>query len=516
MDKREDFRHLDDELRGQTREKGWRRSGLKLLISNPRNSTFRRLSTSQAAFNDNARAPTVAANRSNATIASFNNLNKSATGYQTANYSWSNDYPGAQAVNSRAQRVTVHYANGQAPTLEMRFSALDMPSPAVLAEAVKSRPQSEWLTANTRATARLSLTNAFKREVSDSSQHSISRPTPTRSQTTQGLTSADRQRYKRNNSFVRHESVMSAESLASDSLEVVRDLAGRFPGLPSRVTGKSPSGESVINGYNSDDGYPVMGVSRHPSYNKGHKTGQSLASTVNTISPSNSLTKRKPVPSIPRLETVRASAQTVAVYVDEDHEVSYDFKGSDTVASSPYSQVSSPFGTTSRRVSTIGTPDTDAQNPFSYDNSALPSGKSEAFEDGNNGSGESVNSAQWLATASRAKRAQAVDIAAYRAGIKTSKTASPTYSEALSERGEFGNRITSDNSVEIPWLTNDDAESIKGVGKAPRKTTPEPTHVGFSRKSITLEHRKGASSGTHMSSVGEELRRDPEVSGQAV
>nr|GAT57102.1 predicted protein [Mycena chlorophos] len=40
------------------------------------------------------------------------------------------------------ERVTVHYGSGAAPTLSMRFSGLDMPSPAVIAESVKSRPVS--------------------------------------------------------------------------------------------------------------------------------------------------------------------------------------------------------------------------------------------------------------------------------------------------------------------------------------------------------------------------------------
>lgn len=42
--------------------------------------------------------------------------------------------------------MTVHLEKGHAPTLEMRFSGLDMPSPAVLAENINSRPRSELFT----------------------------------------------------------------------------------------------------------------------------------------------------------------------------------------------------------------------------------------------------------------------------------------------------------------------------------------------------------------------------------
>jgi len=89
-----------------------RRKGEKLraLISNPRVSTFRRMS--QPNLGVDARSPSV----------SF--------------------FPNAKPAP--AERVTVRYRQDKAPTLLLRFSNLNIPSPTSLQESINSRPVSSW------------------------------------------------------------------------------------------------------------------------------------------------------------------------------------------------------------------------------------------------------------------------------------------------------------------------------------------------------------------------------------
>lgn len=49
------------------------------------------------------------------------------------------------ALKMSAQRVTVNYGPGHTPTLEMRFSALGIPSPFAVVNSTKLPPSAEWL-----------------------------------------------------------------------------------------------------------------------------------------------------------------------------------------------------------------------------------------------------------------------------------------------------------------------------------------------------------------------------------
>ncbi|KAK1230563.1 hypothetical protein PQX77_006340 [Marasmius sp. AFHP31] len=126
VDFSEDFRVLQDEMANRQKAKRGFRASLRPFISNPRHSTFRQLSPTASAFHRGARSPGV------------NGMDTFAAIKATVE------------SQSRAprQRVTIHFdeTTGLAPTLEMRFSTLNMPSPAIIAETVKSRPASEWIT----------------------------------------------------------------------------------------------------------------------------------------------------------------------------------------------------------------------------------------------------------------------------------------------------------------------------------------------------------------------------------
>ncbi|KAF9025831.1 hypothetical protein BDZ89DRAFT_1135245 [Hymenopellis radicata] len=104
--------------------RGRRISHPRVLISNPRLSTFRQLSPSATEFHTTPRATSATNDRGIGP--------RATTGLGLAQFT-------DLKTQKPAQRVTIHFAAG-APKLQMRFSALDMPSPATIADSVKSRP----------------------------------------------------------------------------------------------------------------------------------------------------------------------------------------------------------------------------------------------------------------------------------------------------------------------------------------------------------------------------------------
>jgi hypothetical protein len=110
---------------------------------------------------------------------------------------------------------------------------------------------------------------------------------------------------------------MSSDSLASDFLEAVRDLAIQFPGLPIRTMEKF---HGSVHGdyYEWENEYPVHGVPRETST----KTYRSECSLTSVVSRNNSLAKRKPhcsLTSMPPMPT----AKNDSMQADADHEVSH-------------------------------------------------------------------------------------------------------------------------------------------------------------------------------------------------
>jgi hypothetical protein len=336
--------------------------------------------------------------------------------------------------------------------------------------------------------------------------------------------STKKHRYKRSNSYTPEARPMSSDSLASDSLEAVRDLAAQFPGLPSRVTRKF-HGSIQGDDYEWEDEYPVHGVSRETST----KTYRSEHSLTNMVSRSSSLAKRKPPPQLDINAADAASkapSQNDSMRAEAGHEVSHYFQGDDTAASSPYTQVSSSFGFGSRRESLVETPATDhGHNPFIGD-AAPPSSKSQTSASSEYGSGESIQSAEWLATALRGQRVKVVDLEAYRSGAgPVSKAEARSLSDVHTAPDNSENRMASP-TLSMPWLPNandvkakreewsrNDLSRIKSVGSAPRKVTPTPAYAGFSGVSILVEKTEAD---PLIKRAGNESGRDLYVSGYAV
>ncbi|KAK7042162.1 hypothetical protein R3P38DRAFT_2888873 [Favolaschia claudopus] len=165
----DDFAEVEKEMRQNSEKNGFRRSRLAMMISNPRFSTFRQLSPTAKDFYDAPRAvpadapvagpstllaPPQMQQMSNsmpasplytlsgpqlpapAPVATRPPLKRSITTHTTDS-----------AATARS-RVTVHFPDpNTAPMLEMRFSGLDIPSPAMIADSVNARPVSPtWMT----------------------------------------------------------------------------------------------------------------------------------------------------------------------------------------------------------------------------------------------------------------------------------------------------------------------------------------------------------------------------------
>ncbi|KAJ7165327.1 hypothetical protein C8R46DRAFT_867901, partial [Mycena filopes] len=146
VDHVDDFEVVTKEMSSGRQQ--FRRSRLGMLISNPRFSTFRQLSPTAQEFYTAPRAPTMSekmatsaptAGPSGKTMADIPDMNTFSDLKRDVTRTENNGL-----VRPR-QRVTVAFEQG-APTLHMRFSGLEMPSPALIAESVKARPvSSSWV-----------------------------------------------------------------------------------------------------------------------------------------------------------------------------------------------------------------------------------------------------------------------------------------------------------------------------------------------------------------------------------
>ncbi|KAJ7468947.1 hypothetical protein B0H11DRAFT_2238492 [Mycena galericulata] len=206
-----------------------RRSRLGMLISNPRLSTFRQLSPTATAF----RAPPTEkdASRNLPDMEQFVQLKRDVT--RTT----------ASGLVRPQQRVTVQFEKG-APTLHMRFSGLEMPSPAVIAESVKARPvSSSWV--SIARSSRYAPSTAAPSFAFDAPAV----PLPTTYpefiyDRGQGLAGPSRQSVDEEHQHRRMMSGVSGRSsVYPDSLTAVRELASQFPilppGVPTPITERS-------------------------------------------------------------------------------------------------------------------------------------------------------------------------------------------------------------------------------------------------------------------------------------
>ncbi|TRM67626.1 hypothetical protein BD626DRAFT_103641 [Schizophyllum amplum] len=129
---------FDDARQGQ----GLRRSKLLQLIANPRLSTFRELSPTATTFHAAARAPEKP-------------ISQPVTSLGLPGMRGFANLRGDVPAGAR-ERVTVYWGGARAPTLHVRFSELNMPSPSLITERFRSpspevsevgstwRPTSDW------------------------------------------------------------------------------------------------------------------------------------------------------------------------------------------------------------------------------------------------------------------------------------------------------------------------------------------------------------------------------------
>jgi hypothetical protein len=208
------------------------------------------------------------------------------------------------------------------------------------------------------------------------------------------------------------------------------------------------------------------------------------------------------------------------------HEVLPDWRGDETAVSSPNTQASSSFGFGSRRLPSVETAATEDHKQFTNDD-ALLSSKSQTFNSSEyGGSRMSIHSAEWIATASRAKRTKAVDIEAYRNAVQqVSEDVSQPLPRASIARDGFEESQISTDSPEVSRSTNtiaaeprgdvwtNELARIKSVGIAPRRKTPTPTLVAFPKSSVSLERHEVD---TFMRGMEEVPRLDSGTFGYAV
>lgn len=162
--------------------RGRRISHPRMLISNPRLSTFRSLSPTATEFHTTPRATSGANDRGIAPRA-------------TTGLSGLAQFTDLKTLKP-AQRVTIHFAAG-APMLQMRFSALDMPSPATIADTVRSRPDLSEM--NDR------LSEYYRSTISQR----MSKPDISHSR--------------------------AASQFTTESVEAMRELTSQFPVLPEKA-----------------------------------------------------------------------------------------------------------------------------------------------------------------------------------------------------------------------------------------------------------------------------------------
>jgi len=306
-----DFREIKDELSGNRKRSRWSRRISRRIISNPRHSTFRQLSPTAHSFHNApsppqfpGAAPTLDPRQPRQPggltgMSEFEQLKK-------------------DVIFRRGERVAVEFdaSSGRPPTLHMRFSVLEMPSPAVVAElahlstTAKSRPQT--MTDRIRRPSSY-YANSTMTRLSTSNPYLAASSKPIANPESAGIHNAFAQMSVSGHGHTRDASQLSgyADSVNSVSNSVVNRLAAQFPGLPPRVTNLSQYRQTLYERDLEREREAELVRNTSGKSGKSWKSGSGL-STSNSM-------KRKPAP--------RASA-----YLDEIGAVN-------AAASNPVSQV---------------------------------------------------------------------------------------------------------------------------------------------------------------------------------
>ncbi|KAF8548293.1 hypothetical protein OG21DRAFT_1564865 [Imleria badia] len=322
--------------------------------------------------------------------------------------------------HSRDQRVTVRYEKGQAPSLQIRFSALDFPAHGTLADMAQQRRRSFPGLIPGHAGAGTSTQQYGESDVSDemAAVRNAMLETP-RAKSALVTTGNDHHGLP---DWIRPpEKIHTRQGsggTVSDSLSIVRDLERKFPSLPPRVTGKYRG--SVLGQNYEEDPFPVVGVSRQSSLRQdggAHNPSEEGVASV-TLSPSGSI-KRKPAP--PLLENIG--------YISDRHKRPASTWGGLTDNKVNYPAHSPVVPNSPRKGATVSSADPAPLGEPSTPRSRRTTARDVIKRASRALSDASIRSAEWLASASSPRSARTpltvTDIEMYRRGTLGPVSARP-------------------------------------------------------------------------------------------
>ncbi|KAF9463236.1 hypothetical protein BDZ94DRAFT_633486 [Collybia nuda] len=473
VDSIEDFQQVRSELGGNRKE--IRRSRLREFISNPRLSTFHQLTPTATAFHAKSRAPHGLSQISSARATDgLPGMKQFATIKDFTRLGDGSEKP--------RERVTVHFDNG-APTLHMRFSALNFPSPIF---NVRSRPQSEWVPISRPVSyGRMAYQDVppsapsilSSLALSDSGPHLANLPLPHNTPSQQPRT-------------------QSAYSIPESytSLTDVRELASQFPGPPSHTletVKQSPAPNTQGDFW--DPPSPVT-TQEDVGSNLSHGSSMSKRKPVPTMSPIYSLAN--PFGSNEELPTVVPLSiplgQPIRTLRRPSAQFNYDVSLPTSATTTPMTIMSGYAQTLTGQ--SVLTPDTE--DGFIDLGTALHGAKSREVMRRSSGVTKQADWIDYDAIRPIDKLPSIVIDEGHKGRVRTA-------SDATSYRESNLRQSEGLDGLAIPWLKPPNVEEeerriarsmrktdlsrIKSVGKAPRRSTPVPVRTRYARGSLHIE-----------------------------
>lgn len=464
LDVSEDFQAVRDEILAGNGKRSFRGSRIRpLMISEPRFSTFRQLSpeATQVAFN------------------AFREKQQQQQSQLRPLSLSSRPTPGS--------RVTVHFdaSSGRAPTLQMRFSGFDMPSPAEIVESVESRPASEWVSsAPSRGSYYANSTMT---------RHTIAlpdMPPPPPSAFFEAQQAAEANRIVVPNVFAHSRDIsnMSNNSGFQDSVNsmyfTVTDLTSQFPRLPlaARATTNASQQarlQSMRNSFALQNTLAMV-----PESSPGTESYGRNGSVVLTPAPIDPFNDDETQTGVTIPAPLRNSEHIRQMSIALSAGLSSAITTGITTDSSLFTRPQvSPQPTST---SSFATPTTaQTEDPFKYDNPGVvgrasvvpPLPPVQEYGEG----GESPTS--MYSTHDRGKSMETLDISwLTRPGPSERLTYDDDEIEEFTVERAMRKRISS--SPRRPRS----AARIKSIGKAPRRYTPSPTTAtSYTRDSVYIE-----------------------------
>lgn len=345
------------------------------------------------------------------------------------------------------QRVTVHYGTDQAPFLQIRFSTLNFPEPAVVADdnGVQSRTRSS-----------LDPCDDLSQMYAD--------------QNTSAEIPTSRRHFKGN-------AMRESGYTISDNMSLVRELSLRFP-LPPRVTGKY-RGSILGQKYSDDDDeFPLVGISRGPSIRRDITQGAVAGNGNGVLSSNTGSIKRKPAPLLLHIpQPARTRERLVSSWGGLDTPNSLEYTSqSPATPSWPRPSVGSPLSTNMGDDEGCGTPQ---PRPRQLTPRRLFHHASRAL------SVVSIRSAEWLSSArpQPSSRPTPASIEAYYNGgtaIGPRRTYADPNDVRSSESGEGDDhRRSTDHDAALPGTPQSQIITHMSIGQVHTRMTPTPTLAQF-------------------------------------